>query len=552
MGNGWRRTVAAILGPVAIAAAVLTEPQGVRGHAGHGDEFSDQPAATGPKAIAVEPEVAARLGIVAEPVVRRSRPTGLVLNGQVEPLPGQEATVTAPVDGRILAILVTPGDRVVQGQPVAALLSHEISELQTEALDRRVAAQDQVRQAQVALDLARNQVARLRAIAAADLNRAQGQLATAQERFDRDRELTDAGALPRRTALATEDALAQARTEVAQAQAQVPVLEATAAVERAEADLTLAQERLQLSDRTYRTRLAQLATGGDRQGRVSLRAPIAGVVANVSASPGETVEVATKAILTITNGARVAVTANLPEGNVGAVRPGQAVRVTAAALGNGQRTGTVTRVGAAVNASQRTVPVQATIANGDGALKPGMFATVELQTGQGQQPILAVPEGAIVTADGQPLIFVENGTAQGKTQYQTVPIERGAVFGGWVEVRRGLFEGDRVVVQGSSLLYGQSLRGGSPDDAEETHDHDHPAETSRLQQILFPLRQLPGGLMGPAAIAIAAAFGLGYGLAKRSSRPIPWEPSPPAFPTDPITDPCPEPLALSRRSDPQD
>ncbi|MCG9883984.1 MAG: efflux RND transporter periplasmic adaptor subunit [Cyanobacteria bacterium] len=548
MGNGWRRRV----GAVAIAAMLLALPQGVRGHAGHGDEFSDRPVATGPKAIAVEPEVAARLGIVTEPVVRRSRPQGLVLNGQVEPLPGQEATVTAPVDGRILAILVTPGDRVVQGQPVAMLLSHEINELQTEALDRRAEAQDQVRQAQVALDLARKQVARLRTIAAADLSRAQGELATAQERFDRDRDLTEAGALPRRQALETEDALARARAEVTHAQAQVPVLEAESAVERAEADLTLAQERLQLSDRTYRTRLAQLATGGDRQGRVSLRAPIAGVVATVSASPGETVEVATKVILTITNGARVAVTANLPEGAIGSVRPGQAVRVTAASLGQGSRTGTVTRVGAAVNASQRTVPVQATITNGDGVLKPGMFATVELQTGQGQRPILAVPEGAIVTADGQALIFVENGTAQGKTQYQAVPIERGAVFGGWVEVRRGLFEGDRIVVQGSSLLYGQSLRGGSADPAEDAHGHDHPEDPSLLRRAIAPLRRLPGGLKGPAAIAIAVAFGLGYGLAKRGSRPIPWEPSPPAFAPDPIADPRPDPVALSRQGDRQD
>lgn len=530
-----RRAIAIALGPMALG--LLLSPGAGYGHAGHGDEFSGQPAATGPAAVTVEAEVITRLGIRTEAVMRRSRPRGLVVTGQVEPLPGQAATVTAPVDGRILTILVAPGDRVTRGQPLAVMVSRELATLQTEARDREAEARAELRQAEVALSLARSQLARERTIAQATLNQARSQLATAQERHDRDRELTAAGALPRRQALATEDALMAARAAVAEAESQVNVLAASAAVDRAEADWQAARDRLGLSNQTYRTRLAQLATGADREGRVPLRAPIAGVVATVTASPGETVEVATKALFSLTNSARVAVTANLPEKDAGQVRAGQPVRVAIAALGPVQRTGTVTRLGTAVSAQSRVIPIQATVANGDGALKPGMFATVEIQTGAGDRAVLAVPERAIVEANGQRLIYVENGDRAGASQFQPVAVEPGEPFGGWVEIRRGLFEGDRVVVQGAPLLYGQSLRGGSAPASGDDHNHDHPEEGSLVQRGLAFVRQrLPGGLKLPAAIAIAGAFGLGYGLAKRSSNPA----SNPA--SDPASDrPAPPP-----------
>jgi len=58
-------------------------------------------------------------------------------------------------------------------------------------------------------------------------------------------------------------------------------------------------------------------------------------------------------------------------------------------------------------------------------------------------PVLAVPASGVIMVEQTRGVFVEQGTG-----YRFVPIEAGREDGGFVEIRNGLREGDRVVTSG--------------------------------------------------------------------------------------------------------
>lgn len=67
-------------------------------------------------------------------------------------------------------------------------------------------------------------------------------------------------------------------------------------------------------------------------------------------------------------------------------------------------------------------------------------------------PVLVIPQSALVEANGQQLVFVQNGN-----RFQPVEVTLGRRAGNLIEVESGLFDGDRVVTQRANQLYAQSL-----------------------------------------------------------------------------------------------
>lgn len=89
----------------------------------------------------------------------------------------------------------------------------------------------------------------------------------------------------------------------------------------------------------------------------------------------------------------------------------------------------------------RTIQVRFEVANPRGRLKPREYVDVTL-TLPGPST-LAVPVSAVTTVDKIRGVFIEQ-----KSGYTFIPIEVGREGGGWVEVRSGVKEGDRVVIEG--------------------------------------------------------------------------------------------------------
>lgn len=448
-----------------LSLLVLATPIEVFAHKGHGDEFHQNESAQSVGAIEVDAATAERIGLKVEPVKRQPLAFGVEATGQIEASPSRRVEVTNPVGGTVVRLLVEPGQTVKAGQALAIITSGELAELRVTALENSAERQGDVQQAQANLRLAQQTYQQQQQIALTAIEQAQTELRVAQEQYDRDKELTEQGAIPRRQFLESEAHLAEARKALAEAESRLEVLSARNELERAQTAVEVAQSRSQLSATTYRTRLQQLGANANPDGTITIKAPIAGTIADRPVTLGQSAEDAGATLMTIVDDRTVLATANIFEKDLNQVSQGQRVRITVSSLPEQVFEGRITTIGSVVEGESRVVPVKAELNNSSGVLKPGMFAELEVLTNRTPDPSLAIPQSAVVEANGRQLVFVQNGTT-----FQPVDVTLGRQAGNLVEVKSGLFDGDQIVTQRANQLYAQSLRGGNakPEEAEPT------------------------------------------------------------------------------------
>jgi RND family efflux transporter MFP subunit len=199
---------------------------------------------------------------------------------------------------------------------------------------------------------------------------------------------------------------------------------------------------------------------------LTLTAPITGTVSWRQATPGAVVEAADK-LLELLDTSVVWVEGEVTEQLFPAVQVGQQARVRVAAYPEAVFTGTVRTLGRTVDPEKRTVHLWIEVANPQGRLLPEMFTEVSLVT-QTATAALAVPVAALLTAGAEQFVFVENGDI-----YFRQSLVLGLRDDRYVEVRDGLFPGDRVVVRGAQALSAAQLAG----TARSAGGHDHSTHT---------------------------------------------------------------------------
>jgi Cu(I)/Ag(I) efflux system membrane fusion protein len=102
----------------------------------------------------------------------------------------------------------------------------------------------------------------------------------------------------------------------------------------------------------------------------------------------------------------------------------------------------------------RTARVRCQLPNPDGMLKPQMFTTAEIQVGMGKK--LSVPEDAIIDTGTKKIVYVEKR----KGVFEPRAVGLGARGDGWVEVVKGLKEGEKVAAAANFLIDSEArLRG---------------------------------------------------------------------------------------------
>ncbi len=115
----------------------------------------------------------------------------------------------------------------------------------------------------------------------------------------------------------------------------------------------------------------------------------------------------------------------------------------------GQFTGSITSIAAAADPATRLFLIEATVPNANGALRPGMIATVSLRSSGPSQPVAVVPLSAIVRSktegSGFSLMVVRGGRA--RTQSVTLA----TTYGDLIAVA-GVQPGELVISSGASLL----------------------------------------------------------------------------------------------------
>jgi membrane fusion protein, heavy metal efflux system len=180
----------------------------------------------------------------------------------------------------------------------------------------------------------------------------------------------------------------------------------------------------------------------------TLSAPISGVVVDRQLGPGQYLQAASGTpVYTIADPSNVWLLANVRETDAGLVHLGQAVEVHVLAYPKRPFRARVTYVAAELDPTTHRLPVRAEIDNRDGALKPEMFATFRILTGDSAEAP-AVPEGAVVYEGNAAHVWVAAG--EGLLAYRA--IRTGRSNDGLVEVLDGLKPGERVVTKGGLFI----------------------------------------------------------------------------------------------------
>jgi len=192
--------------------------------------------------------------------------------------------------------------------------------------------------------------------------------------------------------------------------------------------------------------LGQVEREDKVQGRMTLRSPISGVIAELSVREGMNVT-AGAPLFRIIDLSTVWVNAEVPETQVYWLRPGARVEARVAAYPETLFQGRVAALLPEVDPATRTVRVRIELANPGGRLKPGMFSTLTFAGDRAASSVL-VPSEAVIRTGTRNVIIL----ALGDGRFRALDVELGAESGGRTEVRKGLKAGDLVVLSGQFLI----------------------------------------------------------------------------------------------------
>ncbi len=352
------------------------------------------------QAVADQPRAVEPPAVTVVPAVRREFVDRLFVSGTL--VAREEAQVAARIDGlAIVELDAEDGDRVKEGQVLARLDRTQLDALmaQNDASTRR---------ADAAIDQARSLIAQ---------SQAQVQFSNAD--FDRAHKL-EAGIMAASTIEQREMAMKTAQAQLAAAQFALGVAEA---------------------DRKSRDAERQELTV--RIGRTEVRAPVSGIVSRRSARLGASASTSGEPLFRIIEDGAVDLEADVPEQTLARLAVGMPAELKLPGV-EGAISGRVRLVNQEVDKASRTGKVR--IALGDvSRAHIGAFASgsVELARRQG----VGVPATALERDGDEARLDV---VRDGKVEVRQV--KAGVIDGAWVEIPRGVTEGESVVQRAAAFL----------------------------------------------------------------------------------------------------
>ena len=192
--------------------------------------------------------------------------------------------------------------------------------------------------------------------------------------------------------------------------------------------------------------IAQVERSGKTQIRITIPAPIAGVVTELGVREG--MAVAPGATLFRINGlSTVWANAEVPESQAASLRPGTTVQARSPAVPGATFEGKVQAILPDVNATTRTLKARVELANPKARLVPGMFVTMQFMNMHADKALL-VPSEAVIMTGKRSVVMLSEGDGK----YRPVEVEAGIESGGQTEIKRGLHAGERVVVSSQFLI----------------------------------------------------------------------------------------------------
>jgi membrane fusion protein, multidrug efflux system len=391
-----RPTLLVLVSASALAVAACSE----------GDaKTKDRDAA--PVAVAVAPVAATE-----QPIARFIRVTGTLTAEE-------QADVAAETAGRVIATPVERGTAVAQGAELVKL-----SPVETEASLKEAEANAAQIEARLALGENGYDVNRVPEVANARAN-----LDLASAEFKRIEKLL-------------------AERVVSQSEYDQRKTQVEAARQQYESAKNAGEQQYQaLQASRARVTLARKAVAD-----TIVRAPFAGLVAQRMVSTGDYVTRGMK-VAEVVRITPLRVELTVPEQFVASVSVGQPVSFAVDAFPGRLFEGKVRYVSPALRAEQRALTVEAVVPNSDAQLKPGMFATAQIQQNK-KEPAVLVPTTAVRIVSGTGRVFVVNGD-----RVEERVVATGQKVDPLVEIVTGLKAGERVATENvNQLVDGTKVR----------------------------------------------------------------------------------------------
>lgn len=350
--------------------------------------------------------------------------------GVIKPHPDRVAQVTSRTAGKIVHIHSKLGDRVTKGEDLIEVQSVEVEKLEIDLIQAE--GKYRAERAKVELDLAQ----------------AENKLRLAQAEADRNRALVEKGIGARKDFITAENQLQTVHNEIAGLKRQTELVDQASKneMEGFTRHLVLLGLPRNAIERVRRERSVST---------LHIPATLAGVIVERPVSLGQIVDTSTT-LFKILDDSVVIAEGEVFEDVLPLIRVGQRVRLGTAAYPKRVFEGTLTFIHPVIDPERRTARVWAQVPNPERDLKQDMFAQLNVVVAGGR-PVVTVAADAIVAAEGEEFVFVER-----EGGFARVAIVTGARNDRFVEVRRGLKAGDRVVTDGKRQVYTKLLtaRGG--------------------------------------------------------------------------------------------
>ena len=393
--------------------------------------------------------------VVVDTVIEKPLAVSKSFVGTLMPL--KRSTVGSAVEGRMTEFMVSEGDWVEQGQPMAQLLTKTI-DIEIAAAKAELALQQQL-----LLEMEAGLRPEEKARAKAKLEETRALMVYTKDKLTRTQRLFQMGNSASREQLDQAVSEAEAANQAfLAAQADADLAEQgnrKEKIEQSRAARDFAQEQLNLLE--------------DRREKYTIKAPFDGYVIAEHTEVGAWVKQG-DAIVEVIDIEPIEVTVSVPEGDI----PGLQQSIGAFSEGR-QPTpadvrieafqprlfgGNVVRIVPMADMRTRTFPVKVHVENpiegGTHLLKAGMFCHVTLPVGK-PTPSLLVPKDALVLGGATPMVYI--AAADPKTKQvtaQPVAVSLGLTDGTFIQVSgQGLAKGQQVVVRGNERLRpGQPLQ----------------------------------------------------------------------------------------------
>jgi cobalt-zinc-cadmium efflux system membrane fusion protein len=366
--------------------------------AGH-SEFSSQ-SRKGSQRYTPSPAEWASLSIQA--VAERSFRAEHVTEGKIAIDEDRSTPVFSPYVGRVIRLLVKPGESVIKGQPLFVI----------EAADNVQAQNDFI-------------------AAMTAMNKAKSALELAQLQDRRAKDLFEGKAVPLKDYQQTQATLIQAQNDM----------------RSSETALEAARNKLRILGLTDED-IATFQEKGRINPETTIFAPIGGTVVQRKIGPGQYINAgASDPVYVIGDLSTVWLTAFVRESDSANVAIGQDVTFSVLALPGRVLSARINYVSTAIDPATRRLLVRATIDNKNGVLKPEMFANVTIYSA-GDRPAIGVPKQALIYEGDQVRIWV----AHPDKTIELRKIKTGLVNGDFVEVLGNLKPGEQIVTKGALFI----------------------------------------------------------------------------------------------------